>query len=279
MSSGDSNGADGSNGADSGDGSGGSHDRDVHRMVTNPGPAREDDEAAMDPLDATQPTVAMETVGAEPCPHCGATLALDQRYCLQCGAPRTYLGGMLLERLRAPAGSGPPGQPLQAGPAKGAGPPNGMAPPHSTAPHSTAPFGAPASAGPWQRGGALTLIAGIGVLLLAMGVGVLIGRSGGFSGASSGPPQVISVGGAPSIGAASTPTTATPSPAETPAAKAGAGSSAAKHKAKEAAGSSGVGSTPSKPAPATVLKSLRTGGSGQSYEQKSKNLPNVVETG
>ena len=31
----------------------------------------------------------------------------------------------------------------------------------------------------WQRGNVLTLIAGIGVLLLAMGVGVLIGRSGG----------------------------------------------------------------------------------------------------
>jgi hypothetical protein len=230
----------------------------------------------MDPLEATQPTVAMEPVGAEPCPHCGATLALDQRYCLECGAPRTYLGGMLLERLRAPAGNGQPGQALQAGLPNGAGPPNGTAPPQSTA-----PFGAPASASPWQRGGALTLIAGIGVLLLAMGVGVLIGRSGGSSGSSSGPPQVISVGGAPSTGAATTPTTATATPAETPAAKTGAGSSpAAKHKAKEAAsGSSGVGSTPSKPAPATVLKNLHTGGSGQNYEQKSKNLPNVVETG
>jgi hypothetical protein len=244
-------------------------DRGVHRMVTSAGPEREDDEAAMDPVDATQPTVAMEPVGAEPCPHCGATLALDQRYCLECGAPRTYLGGMLLERLRAPASNGQPGQPLHAGPANGVAPPNG-----------TAPLGAPASVSPWQRGGALTLIAGIGVLLLAMGVGVLIGRSGGSSGSSSGPPQVISVGGAPSTGAASTPTTATTTPAETPAAKAGAGSSTAKHKAKEAAnGSSGVGSNSSKPAPATVLKNLHTGGSGQSYEQKSKNLPNVVETG
>jgi hypothetical protein len=217
----------------------------------------------MDPVDATQPTVAMEPVGAEPCPHCGATLALDQRYCLECGAPRTYLGGMLLERLRAPAGNGQPGQQLHAGP------PNGVALP-----------GASASASPWQRGGALNLIAGIGVLLLAMGVGVLIGRSGGSSGSSSAPPQVISVGVAPSTGAASTPTTATTTPAETPAAKAGgAGSAAAKHRAKEAAGSSGIGSTPSKPAPATVLKNLHTGGSGQSYEQKSKNLPNVVETG
>jgi hypothetical protein len=248
---------------------------DVYRMVTSSGPEREDDGAAMDPVDATQPTVAMEPVGAEPCPHCGATLALDQRYCLECGAPRTYLGGMLLERLRTSAANGQPGQPPQAGGPNAALPPNGLAPPNGVA-----PFGAPASTSPWQRGGALTLIAGIGVLLLAMGVGVLIGRSGGSSGSSSAPPQVISVGGAPSTGAAGTPTTATTTPAETPAVKVGAaGSSAAKHKAKETAGSSGVGSTPSKPAPATVLKNLHTGGSGQSYEQKSKNLPNVVETG
>ena len=58
---------------------------------------------AMDPVDATQPTVAMEPVNgngsSEPCPHCGTPLALDQRYCLECGAPRTYLSGMLLDAL------------------------------------------------------------------------------------------------------------------------------------------------------------------------------------
>lgn len=42
-------------------------------------------------------------------------------------------------------------------------------------------------------------------------------------------------------------------------------------------GGSGGGSSPSHPAPPSVLKNLRKGG-GQSYEQKSKNLPNVVET-
>ena len=41
----------------------------------------------------------------------------------------------------------------------------------------------------------------------------------------------------------------------------------------------GVGSVPSKPAPPSVLKNLHTKSSGESYEQKSKNLPNVVETG
>lgn len=203
---------------------------------------------AMDPVDATQPTVAMEPVNgngsSEPCPHCGTPLALDQRYCLECGAPRTYLSGMLLERLQAPSTQTSPAQP----PAQ------------------------PSSSQAWQRGNVLTLIAGVGVLLLAMGVGVLIGRSGGSSSAGAALPQVITIPAA-SGGVADTTTTPTP-PEASSAAKAGAAAAAAKHKAK----ASGVGAVPGKPAPPTVLKNLRTG-SGQSYEQKSKNLPDVVSTG
>ena len=219
---------------------------------TTAGPAASPSQAAMS--------------GVEPCPHCGTPLALDQRYCLECGAPRTYLSGMLLDRLRAPAAAqATPGQPLQSPVgAIGAGTPGG--PPLTPA--------APGSS-TWQRGNVLTLIASIGVLLLAMGVGVLIGRSGGTSSGGSAP-QIVTVPSAAS-GAASTTTTPT-TPAETPAAKSAAAAAAAaaatKHKAKE----SGVGAIPSKPAPPTVLKNLRTG-SGQSYEQKSKNLPNVVSTG
>ena len=107
--------------------------------------------------------------GDEPCAHCGAPLARDQRYCLECGTPRTYLSGMLLERLRTPAGQAQPGT---AGP--GGQPPNGAA-----------PYGTAASSSAWPRSNVLTLIAGIGVLLLAMGVGVLIGRSGGSSSAAA----------------------------------------------------------------------------------------------
>ncbi len=209
-----------------------------------------DHAAAMDPVDATQPTVAMVPVNgnaSEPCPHCGTPLALDQRYCLECGAPRTYLSGMLLERLQTPSAQTSP------------------VPPPIQSPSSQA----------WQRGNALTLIAGIGVLLLAMGVGVLIGRSGGSSSAAA-PPQVITVGGATTGAANATPTPTTPEASS--AAKAGAVAGAAGGGAKHKANQAGVGATPSKPAPPTVLKNLRTG-SGQSYEQKSKNLPNVVSTG
>ncbi len=42
--------------------------------------------------------------------------------------------------------------------------------------------------------------------------------------------------------------------------------------------SGGAGSSESKPAPPSVLNSLK-GAKGKSYEEKSKNLPDVVETG
>jgi hypothetical protein len=58
---------------------------------------------------------------------------------------------------------------------------------------ATRPGGPPD--GPWR--GTPTLIAGVGVLLLAMGVGVLIGRSGASKPAAA-PAQVISVATAPS---------------------------------------------------------------------------------
>jgi hypothetical protein len=193
--------------------------------------------------------------GLEPCAHCGKPLARDQRYCLECGVPRSYLSGMLLERLQGSTGRTQTEQAMV--------PPNGVT-----------RFGAPSSAPAWHRGNVLTLIAAIGVLLLAMGVGVLIGRSGGSSSAGSAAPQVISVP-APTTGAAgaaTTPTTVPESTSTNP-----SKSPPTKHKGKGAQ-PSGVGSTPSKPAPPTVLENLRKGGGG-SYEQKSKNLPNVVETG
>jgi hypothetical protein len=141
-----------------------------------------------------------------------------------------------------------------------------------------APYGTAASSSAWSRNNVLTLIAGIGVLLLAMGVGVLIGRSGGASAAATPAPQVITVGGAAgaaSTGAATTPPTTTPE--ETASSTKKTGSSSSAEKASKAKLAPGVGSVPSKPAPPSVLKNLHTKSSGGSYEQKSKNLPDVVE--
>jgi hypothetical protein len=185
-------------------------------------------------------------VTTESCAQCSAPLAEDQRYCLQCGEPRPHVRGPLSAK---PATNKPPQAPL-------------------------APPGIPSPPGmPGARSGrnnSLALIAGVGVLLLAMGVGVLIGRAGAGS-AKPPPAQVISLG--PTGGATSptttSPTTTTP---ETPAPP----SKKRETKAKESAGG---GSSITKPAPPSSAANLRSGGSGQSYEQKSKNLPNVVSTG
>jgi hypothetical protein len=119
------------------------------------------------------------------------------------------------------------------------------------------------------RGNTVTVLAGVGVLLLAMGVGVLIGRSGSSKPVTT-PAQVISVAqpGA-TTGAVTTPT-------KTPEASSKSGSRSSGHGSKK--GASSVGSSPSNPAPPSVVQNLRKGG-GQSYEQKSKNLPNVISTG
>jgi hypothetical protein len=175
---------------------------------------------------------------SEQCAKCSAPLADDQRYCLQCGEPRPHV-------------SGPPSRTPEA-PTKPPAPPD--VPVIPSAPSS-------------GRNNTLALLAGIGVLLLAMGVGVLIGRA--YAGSAKVPPaQVISVGGA----AAGSSTPATTPTSETPAV------SSAKKTAKAKA-SSGAGSSTGKPAAPTVLKSVSKDQSGSSYEQKSKNLPDVVETG
>jgi hypothetical protein len=77
-----------------------------------------------------------------------------------------------------------------------------------------------------------TLIAGIGTLLLALGVGVLIGRTGNGTSAKAPPAQVITVAGGGSAGAASaSPATEQPSAGAAKTAKSGAASSPAAVKA------------------------------------------------
>jgi hypothetical protein len=222
----------------------------------------------------------------------------------------------------------------------------------------TRPAGAPSSGGGGQRNNTLTVIAGVGVLLLAMGVGVLIGRSG-VSKQSTAAPQVITVASsAPSTGTATTPAAEAPFAGDWPSGKSGytvqlqtlpqtgttlsavesaksavsakgakavgalksdefsslsagsyviyAGMYSKKPEAEKAlaglkkgfpgakvvkvsngGGSSasteppttspgGVGESESHPAPPSVLKSLKSV-KGKSYEEKSKNLPDVVE--
>jgi type IV secretion system protein TrbL len=195
------------------------------------------------------------------CPSCGAPAALDQHYCLHCGerivqARSRFLGG-LAGRDQPPAGAvgGSPGAPIAQPPGRAPLPP------------------------------AVTWLAGIGVLLLAMGVGVLIGRSGGGK-ALTVPPQVVTVdagGSAAAGGVASTPASAPTTPAGTSAGEVTAGKKAAVKKGAKAGGAAGGGSssgTAGSGKSGTHASSPKSSGeSGQSYEQKLRNQPDVVETG
>jgi hypothetical protein len=208
-----------------------------------------------------------------------------------------------------------------------------------------------------QRNSTLTVIAGVGVLLLAMGVGVLIGRSGATKQPATAP-QVISVASAPSTSAAATPASEASFTSDWPSGKSGytvqlqtlpetgtavsaveSAKSAASAKGAKAVGAlkseeftslsgssyviysgvfskkseaetavaglkksfpsakvikvsngggsssssepsatspGGVGQSENHPAPPSVLKSLKSV-KGKTYEERSKNLPDVVE--
>jgi hypothetical protein len=103
------------------------------------------------------------------CSSCGATMASDQRYCLQCGQRRgdprlPFMDAVVLMNAVAQ----PANMPLPA--------------PKKKKRTGVSPNAA--------------LIAGIGTLLLALGIGVLIGRSGHQEVAqTAAAPQVIKVGG------------------------------------------------------------------------------------
>ncbi|HEY1451789.1 MAG TPA: zinc ribbon domain-containing protein [Solirubrobacteraceae bacterium] len=291
------------------------------------------------------------------CTACGAPLAEDQRYCLQCGERATPMSSVLLGGAPAPA--------VAAGSAVGAQPPAGpgMAPLVPDGPPGTTPPSVAGSDSGANRGNAVTVIAGVGVLLLAMGIGVLIGRSSS-SKPSAAAPQVISVasaggaaGTAPSapesesftddwpagttgytvqlqtLSSAGTQVSAVQaakSAAEGKGAKsvgalksddfvgmtagnyviyagkytkkaeaekalpglrksfpgasvlqvgAGTGKSSGKGSSAPAAGAgSGAGANESHPAPPSVVEDLHKS-KGKSYEEKSKNLPDVISTG
>jgi hypothetical protein len=116
----------------------------------------------------TQQLVAA-TMG-DRCVNCGAPLSSDQRYCVHCGERRGK--------------------------------------PRFTLPSTASPAGAVVPAAPRVRrrprpSSGATLVAGVGTLLLAMGVGVLIGHANSIAKQGSAPPlQVVTVNGGSGSGAA-----------------------------------------------------------------------------
>jgi hypothetical protein len=193
---------------------------------------------------ATQ-DVHAPTLGAqgEPCATCGAPLAADQRYCLECGTRRAEA------RL--------PFRDILAGKA----PPPGAAPPSAPAPSEP-----PARAG-------LAFLAGLLCLLVALGVGVLIGRSGDDTptAATTPPPQVITVGG-------SAPAATTPAAGSTDTGAAGTDSSSSSGKSGSGSSSSGAKSSKSSKSTNKSVKDLDKS-SGSDYQKKSDKLPKQLGTG
>jgi hypothetical protein len=121
------------------------------------------------PPDAAPVQASMVAASGDQCPNCGANMAADQRYCLECGQRR---GDPRLPFMDAVVFMDAAKRPRDAAP-----PPPGERKPRLSANAS--------------------LIAGIATLVLAIGVGVLIGRSGenGTTSAATPAPQVIKVGG------------------------------------------------------------------------------------
>ncbi len=214
-------------------------------------------EGQAQPPTSTQPTVAPPTsIQVEPCRECGAPLASDQRYCLNCGRRR---GEPRLDFRRHL-----PTQGISAGAEAGANGDSEPAPALSETP--------PAPEQKPQRDYTpLAAAGGIAVLGLMLLVGVLIGRGDGNQAATP-PPQVVRVQG----GGNET----TASDEEDPLGNAGAAAKKAKGKGS---GKGGAPNAAGKAPPAEItasdseLEALQ-GKSPQEYSEAAAKLPDEIAT-
>lgn len=162
---------------------------------------------------------------SDQCPSCGVRMAADQRYCLECGQRR---GDPRLPFMDAVVFMDAVKQ----------------RPAEATAPSSPPPL---------ERRSRMTanasLIAGVATLVLAIGVGVMIGREGGNDGslAAAPAPQIIKVSGGGGEEEAATASTAG---SEDIGGKSGKGKKAAKapEKAVDSSGTSEAAAEVLKPA-------------------------------
>lgn len=200
---------------------------------------------------ADEPTTAqMHSTDSEPCGSCGYPLAIDQRYCLNCGRRRGEA------RVDYAPFIGAAGGVSQADPA-----PAPVAPaPLASPPRETSP---------------LVAVAGIALLGLMLLVGVLIGRGDGSGTemAAAPPPTVVTVGEGDAQVADAAAGAADDAAAKKDASAGGNGGSDSK-----TAGSSDAeeGSTEN---PVTAsrdeLEQLENS-SGDDYEEASQNLPDTI---
>lgn len=201
-------------------------------------------------LQSKQKSPALGEPG-EPCTRCGAALAPDQRYCLNCGKRRGEARVDFRRHLKPDVG-GVPDRP--------AGAPTGAVPTPPTGGEKRQRDYAPLAA----AGG----IAVLGVMLL---IGVLIGRGTGSPSSSAPPPQVVTLDEA-----------ATGSNADSKAgAQGGAGSAGSKGSKENTAGTSGskgdVGTGSAPVVSDDALQGLEEQ-SGESYSDASSKLPDEIAT-
>jgi hypothetical protein len=202
-------------------------------------------------LETDAQTVAQQQPAApprrgEPCEECGAPLAADQRYCLECGRRR---GGPRVDYRHY----------------------MGAAPASAEAPSAGAGEEAPAAeqpAKPQRDYAPLAAVGGIAVLGLMLLVGVLIGK-GNSNTASTPATQVVRV---PASGAES-------SGAGTGGSSKGSGGKSASGGGKKAkAHGGGAANTGAAVKKSSGELEALSNESGSDYEKQSKELPNEIAT-
>lgn len=211
-------------------------------------------------------TMQMPVLGeaGEPCAGCGAPLAADQRYCLNCGQRRAGPRVDYRTYLASSDAQSSPREPQ---------------PPAATAEPPAQPEAGPPKA---ERDFApLAAVAGIALLGLMLLVGVLIGRGGDSP--SAGPPSVITVGGSGG-GEAATSAGASQEAAKTATAKPGAKKGdGTKDGTGAQAVAGGLTGAAARQAEGTVeaskddLEALEQT-SGEDYEDTVKKLPDKIAT-
>ena len=196
-----------------------------------PGPERLESTAKTQPLDGgsadaqtTEVRPSVVTAIGEQCTECGAVLAPDQRYCVECGHRRGDTRAPFVDALTQPK-------------AQAAAPP----PPRRV-----------------RMSGSATLIAGVGTLLLALGVGVLIGRTG-HNPKSAATPSVITVQGGGGAAAGTTAASNTPTPSSSGSKK----NKSAKSSNGSAAAALGKGAKP----PPKAVVTVGAPGHGPGYQK------------
>ncbi len=190
--------------------------------------------------DVNAPTLAP---AGEPCASCGSPLAADQRYCLSCGARRAQARLPFRDVLAAGAAS------------------SGVVHEREVITSATAPVAVDD-----RLRTNLTVLGALACLLLALGIGVLLGRSGdGDRQAAAPPAQVVRIDGAAALGA----------PAQ-PAADGAVTTGADGAKESGAKDSGSGGRSPAKAS--KEVKALEKA-SPQEFQKRSQKLPKEVGTG